>query len=214
MNSISKILQEHYQNTYKQFGANSKGVDWGDKEWAAFLRQNKMLDVIPQKSIKSSKILTLLDVGCGYGFLAEIIKDKGFNINYTGIDVVPEMITDAQKRNPEFNFICGDFLDIKIPHFDFVICNGILTQKTNVSTLEMNKYCQDMIRKMFDLCNIGIAFNTMSTYVNFQKENLFYKNPSELMAWCMSEISSAIKIDCAYELWYEYTVYIYKQNNV
>lgn len=214
MNNISKILQKHYQNTYKQFGASSQGVDWGNKEWAAFLRQNKMLDVIPEKSIESNKRLSLLDVGCGYGSLAEIIKDKGFNLNYTGIDVVPEMITDAQKRNPIFNFICGDFLDIEIPHYDFVICNGILTQKTNVSTLEMNKYCQDMIRKMFELCNIGIAFNTMSTYVNFQKDNLFYKNPSELMAWCMSEISPAIKIDCAYELWYEYTVYIYKQDNL
>jgi SAM-dependent methyltransferase len=211
MEEISKILHDHYRNTFVEHGSTSKGVDWGDKEWAALLRQNKMLEVIREPIATKS---TVLDVGCGYGALADVIMKKRLNISYTGVDIVEEMVAEGKKRHPSYQFICGDIMDAEIGKYDYVFCNGILTQKLNASTLLMNQFTQRLIKKMFDTCNYGVAFNVMTTFVNFQKDNLYYRNPAELMAWCMSELTPHVKIDCAYDLWYEYTVYLYKPNVV
>lgn len=47
---------------------------------------------------------------------------------------------------------------------------------------------------MFERCKIGIGFNTMSTHVNFQKENLYYRDTTELMAWCMSALTPRLEL--------------------
>ena len=46
VNPISKKLVDHYFSTFESFGANSKDVDWGEKQWAADLRNQNMLAVI------------------------------------------------------------------------------------------------------------------------------------------------------------------------
>jgi SAM-dependent methyltransferase len=202
--SVSNILRDHYKKTFLKHGSTSKGVDWGDKEWAVALRQNNMLEVI-----RDNEPASILDVGCGYGALADLINQKKLNLKYSGVDVVDDMVLEAKSRHPEANFVCGDFLSLDMRKFDYVVCNGILTQKMGVSNIDMNRFAQNLIKKMFHSAKIGIAFNMMSTHVNFQKDNLFYKNPTELIAWCMSELTPHLVLNSAYELWYEYTVYLY-----
>ncbi|MFN6069020.1 MAG: class I SAM-dependent methyltransferase [Pseudanabaena sp.] len=210
MEQVTATLHNHYRETFLLHGATSKGVDWGEKEWASLLRQSKMLEVINNTG-KSN--VSLLDVGCGYGALADIIKKQELSIDYTGIEVVKEMLEVAKKNHPNHQFIHGDILEVEIGRYDYVVCNGILTQKLDTSILEMNQFAQRLIRKLFEICNCGVAFNLMTTFVNFQSDNLYYRNPAELMAWCMSELTPHIRVDCAYQLWYEYTVYLYKKPN-
>lgn len=207
MHKISKSLHDHYRNKFLEYGATSMGVDWGIKEWAAELRQIKMLEVI---SNARDKKVSLLDVGCGYGALADTIKEIGLNVDYFGVDVVPEIVAEARKRHPDYKFYTGDFLELSLEQYDYVVCNGIMTQKLTATTLEMNNYCKCLIKMLFDKATHGIAFNLMNTHVNFQKDSLYYRNPVELMAWCISELSPHIKVDCAYELFYEYTIFLYK----
>ena len=132
------------------------------------------------------------------------------DIKYSGIDVVPAMIHDARKRLPQFEFHNADFLDYESSEYDYLVCNGILTQKLSATTLEMNLFFADFVRKMYKHANVGIAFNVMSTFVNFQNENLYYRNPSETLAWCMTELSPHVVLNAAYKPWFEYTVYVYK----
>ena len=75
--------------------------------------------------------------------------------------------------------------------------------------MEMDDYAKLIIGKMFKLCKKGIAFNMMSTAVNFFAPNLYYKYPAEIFTYCLSEITKKIKIDHSYGL-YEFTVYLYK----
>lgn len=211
MEKISEILRNHYSKTYAEHGPTSKGVDWGEKEWAAVLRQSKMLEVIRHPS---ERVYSILDVGCGYGALADLIEFNKLNIKYTGIDIVEEMIIEGAMRHPLHKFICGDIMELEVGKYDFVVCNGILTQKLNASTLEMNEFAQRLIKKLYDVSICGVAFNVMSTYVNYQKDNLYYRNPAELLAWCMAELTPHAKLDSAYELWFEYTVYLYRREGL
>ena len=204
---ISSLLGKHYSKKFNKYGPCAQGVDWGNKEWALDLRNRKMLEVVNVPNQQFS----ILDVGCGYGSLASSIKEKNLGCEYSGIDIAQNMIDFAEIEHKEFNFICEDYLKWETKKkYDYLVCSGILTQKLNTSNLEMNKFASKLIKKMFNNSKKGIAFNCMSTFVNFQNENLYYRNPSELLAWIMSEISSKVKLDCSYELPYEYTIYIYR----
>lgn len=66
----------------------------------------------------------VLDVGCANGIDAQRYNPN----NYLGVDISPELIKTAIKRNPHHFFICDnalEFLDRDI-HFDFIICKAVL----------------------------------------------------------------------------------------
>lgn len=94
--------------------------------------------------------------------------------------------------------------------FDYLVCNEILTQKLDVSVFQMDLFASELIRRMFELCNFGIAFNMMTTTVNYFSNNLYYREPAEMLSWCLSEITAHAKLDHAYPL-YEYTIYLYRE---
>jgi SAM-dependent methyltransferase len=182
-------------------------VDWGSDESKLLLRYDKMLSVVDR--VAGNK-RSLLDVGCGYGGLQSYANNKNIDLDYTGIDVAGNMIEWAVANVPSGNFIQGDILDYKFDRqFDYVVCNGILTQKLETAGREMDQFAAQLIRRMFSLCTIGIAFNVMTTKVNYFSNNLYYRNPAELFSWCLSEISPHLKLDHSYPL-YEYTIYIYR----
>jgi SAM-dependent methyltransferase len=207
MNPISEALRQHYSQKFALHGASSEGVDWGANEANVLLRYEKMLDVLKRSHQKP----TLLDVGCGYGGLLEYANAREIDLQYTGIDVAQNMVEWARSNQSAGDFIHGDFMDYDFDRqFDYVVCNGILTQKLNTEALVMDQFSAQLIRKIFWLCKVGIAFNVMTTKVNYFSNNLYYRNPAELFSWCLSEISSHIKMDHSYPL-YEYTLQIYRQ---
>lgn len=208
MHKISEGLRDHYAQAFGTHGASPEGVDWGKDQDRANCRYQKMLAVIP--TTKKQQV-SLLDVGCGYGALLQYAKENNVALYYTGIDVVDDMICDARARHKDASFLTGDILELDVKaRFDYVVCNGILTQKLNVPALEMDEFASLLIRRMFSLCNKGIAFNVMTTKVNFFSNNLYYRNPAELLSWCISEVTRHVRLDHAYPL-YEYTMYLYRE---
>jgi 2-polyprenyl-3-methyl-5-hydroxy-6-metoxy-1,4-benzoquinol methylase len=207
MHSISEELRQHYSEKFSSHGPSSEGVDWGADETKLRLRYDKMLSVLTGSGGERP---SLLDVGCGYGGLQTFALSKKVLLDYTGIDVAQNMIEWARANVPSGNFIQGDVLEYRFDRqFDYVVCNGILTQKLETPGLEMDRFAAQLIRQMFALCRRGIAFNIMTTKVNFYANNLYYRNPAEMLSWCLSEISSHLKLDHAYPL-YEYTIYLYR----
>jgi 2-polyprenyl-3-methyl-5-hydroxy-6-metoxy-1,4-benzoquinol methylase len=207
MKEIATTLQEYYTKCFAEHGASPRGVDWHN--WQSLvLHYEKMLAVIEPAAV--GQRVSLLDVGCGFGGLLDYAKSKGMTLDYSGIDIVPAMITHGQKQHPEANFSAVDIFEFEPKRvFDYVVCNGVLTEKLDVSSLEFDKFVRRMVRRMFELARQGIAFNLMTTQVNFTAPNLFYKNPLEMIAFCTAELSSKFVIDHAYPH-YDYTMYVYR----
>jgi SAM-dependent methyltransferase len=208
MDPISDALGRHYATTFTAHGPSSEGVDWGPDEKKLFLRYEKMLSI---GSFTRVNRPTLLDVGCGYGGLYSYANKKGFDLEYTGIDLAKNMVDWATENMSSGAFVHGDVLEHPFDvQFDYVVCNGILTQKLDAPGLAMDQFAARLIRRMFALCRVGIAFNMMTTKVNFYSNNLYYRNPAEMLSWCLSELSPHLKLDHAYPL-YEYTIYAYRE---
>jgi SAM-dependent methyltransferase len=205
--SIVDAYRTHYAGTFAKHGASSRGVDWG--VWPdVHIRYGKMLEVIEPSAAAGAP--SLLDVGCGFGGLLDYSIERGVSVEYVGIDIVPEMIEYARNAHPAARFHEGDVFSLTEPEsFDYVVCNGILTLKLEASILDMDRFSRRLIRKMFSLARRGIAFNMMTSHVNFMAPNLYYKNPLEAIAFCATELSHKFRVDHSYPL-YEFTIYVYR----
>jgi 2-polyprenyl-3-methyl-5-hydroxy-6-metoxy-1,4-benzoquinol methylase len=82
--------------------------------------------------------VSILDIGCGEGWLAKELFDKGFEV--TGIDIVPELIEKAKQKTPGHFFVAsyGDLYNHKIEFlksFDAVVINFALIGKESTENL-------------------------------------------------------------------------------
>ncbi|MAR25861.1 MAG: methyltransferase [Flavobacteriaceae bacterium] len=99
----------------------------------------------------------IYDIGCSTGSLLEKIESRHYekNINYYGIDIIPEMINVAKKRNykkPEnFNFECADVLNINIKSASII---------TSYYTLQfiLPSRRQELVNKIYKSLSWGGAF--------------------------------------------------------
>ncbi len=217
MDKITKTLKDYYAGTFARHGATAKGVDWNDESELLF-RYDKMLAVLQMDFAQLPPRPTLLDVGCGWGGLFKRAREIDLPIRYTGIDVVGSMIEHGRREFADAEFVCGDVFALPPgAGYDFVVCNAILTQRLSVSAEDMTRFAEDLLRKMFDLCRYGIAFNVMSTCVNFMVDNLYYREPGETLTWLLKNISPRVRLDHGYSSlrsgrgkFYDFTAYVYK----
>jgi SAM-dependent methyltransferase len=211
MEDISNTLKDHYKKKFLEFGPTAKGVDWGNDQDVLFrhkLMYNLILNDHYNTHNKSSA--SLLDVGCGYGAFCEFLEKNSCDVDYTGIDVVEEMIAYAKQNHPSAKFSVGDFMSVEnTGEYDYIICNGILTQKLTTSIIEMDRFANNLMTKMYSKARKGIAFNIMSSKVNFMVANLYYRHPADILTFCLNELSTKVRIEHSYPM-YEYTVYVYK----
>lgn len=78
--------------------------------------------------IKKFHPKTILDVGCGEGFVDQFLIKKNPQYRISGIDISPESIRLAKKRVPELLARQGNVynLSFKDNSFDLVICMEVL----------------------------------------------------------------------------------------
>ena len=208
MEDVTATLHDYYAKCFAEHGASPRGVDWHN--WQSLtLHYDKMLAVIEPELV--GERISLLDVGCGYGGLLDHAERKGISMDYTGIDIVPAMIDHGRKHHPQASLATASVFEFDPGRsFDYVVCNGALTEKLDVSIMVFDEFVRRAVRRMFELSRRGIAFNLMTTHVNFTAPNLFYKNPLEMIGFCTTELSRKFKIDHAYPH-YDYTMYVYRE---
>ena len=66
-----------------------------------------------------------------------------------------------------------------------------------------------MLRRMYESCRRGIAFNLMSDRVDFRNPDLYHSSPAETLDFCQRELSRSVRLrhDNPH---YEYTVHVYR----
>jgi len=206
-NGYLKIV-EHYESCLEKHGDSNLGVDW-PREEDTVKRFNAMLGVIKDK--KADKI-SLLDFGCGLSHLYEYLKSIGIsNIIYSGLDLSQKFVKRSKKKYPENKYLCVDILKNpeKIPIYDYIVMNGVFTQKRDLSFEEMFDFLKQMIRIIFEKAKIGVAFNVMSPQVDWKNEENFHLSFDLLADFLAKEVSRKYLFKHDYGL-YEYTTYINK----
>jgi len=199
----------HYEFCLEKYGDTYMGVDWpniNDVE----KRYEIMLQVI--KPIMSGKTY-LLDFGCGASHLYEYLLRNHLldKIDYSGLDLSEKFISLSKSKFPDINFYCQDILDghSNLPEFDYIIMNGVFTEKCDLSFLEMLSYFKKTLARVFTKTRIGLAFNVMSKQVDYERSDLFHLSFDILTNFISKNLTRNFIIRHDYGL-YEYTVYVYK----
>jgi SAM-dependent methyltransferase len=180
-------------------------VDWPKLE-DTFKRYDVMLGLI-----KEETSISLLDFGCGTASLNQYIEFlKIKNIKYSGLDINDGFYNTSKLKFPNNDFYCLDILkNESIPNFDYIVCNGPFTEKRDLSQEEMMDFFTSVIKKLWNKCDKGIAFNLMSKHVDWERDDLFHVSLDELGWFLKNNLSRNFIIRNDYGL-YEYTVYVYK----
>jgi SAM-dependent methyltransferase len=200
---LSKI-EKLYSDNFKEFGYDAKSVGWGTKE-KQYLRFSKLMQVVVDKNTK----FTINELGCGYGELIKFLQSYKFNFNkYYGYDISQEMLAGFKAYIPDNNYEL--FLSPLIKtHADYTIASGIFNVKFNSDDLLWENHIKNTLQNMFEMSKIGMAFNLLTTYVDFRRENLYYADPVFYFDFCKKHFSRKVNLIHDYDL-FEWTIHVYK----
>jgi len=201
-------IVRHYESCLEKYGDTHLGVDWNRAEDVE-TRYRVMLEIIKEDI---SKKVSLLDFGCGTSDLYRYVKDNKLDhIVYSGLDLSQKFINISKIKFPHNKFYCMDILVnyTELPVFDYIIMNGVFTQKKDLSFDEMFSFFKDMIMRIFPKAKKGIAFNLMTKQVDWEREENFHLSFDLLAEFLIKNISRNFIIRSDYNL-YEYTTYVYK----
>lgn len=207
-------IVEHYENCYDNYGDNSRGVDWPNEK-DANTRYRIMLELLEydnRHQKQQKEMLSLLDFGCGLGHFLEFIinNETVYDVKYMGMDLSHMYIEHCKKKYPEYEWIETDILkDCHQGKYDYIVANGVLTEKREFSFEEFYSYFCRLISKLYEICECGVAFNVMSSHVDWARNDLFHLPMDVMASYITKNITRDFVIRNDYGL-YEYTVYLYK----
>ena len=201
---MSDDLIAHYQALLKEHGASAEAVHWADRDtqYARF----RILSEI------SDSLGSVLDFGCGLGDLYHFLRAEGFDGRYCGVDIVPEFVEIAAAINPPMGKAVLDKDGGELPGgHDFAFLSGVFNNKMP----DNQTFMETTLRRMWAAAEKGIAFNAMTTWVDYQDPELWYVDPGDVLKFCKSELGGHVTLRHDYVLRdggfpFEFAVYVYK----
>lgn len=201
-------LAGHYEACLDRHGDSHLGVDWPNAEDAE-TRYRVMLDIAKEPR---EMPISLLDIGCGAGHLLEHIRATGQPVDYQGLDISKKFVDLCRRKFPETTFHHADLLEDTggIDLADYVILNGVFTEKLSLSQNDMTGFMQSMLIAAWPLATKGLAFNVMSTQVDWQRDDLFHVPFGAMADFITEHLTRRFVFRQDYGL-YEYTAYLYRR---
>ena len=191
-------LLRFYNEHRERYGTSDpRGVGWRD-ESSQLMRFQVLTEVADLTGA------SILDEGCGFGDLYPYLNERFRGIKYAGIDINPLAIAAARERYPEATFEIADFSGYTGGPFDYVLSSGALTFRIE----NHEPVYESHIRKMFELCTKGVAFNVLDKNKIFENDQYVGYEQEELLAFCKSFAPKAeLRHDYSPE---DFTIYLYR----
>jgi len=201
-----KDLKTYYQGLFDKHGNSVEAVQHVSQS-----SQYKRFEIL---TAIDSEIVSIVDIGCGLGDMYHYLKSAQYSGNYLGLDFVDEFIETANEQfanDQQARFSVFDITKDAMPtSYDYILLSGVF----NNNTPNAKAFVFDAIEKMFNACQKGVAFNAMSTYVDFFNDDLFYIDPLEVFDFC-KKLGAHVVLKHDYvvkegSVPYEFTMYLYK----
>lgn len=165
---------EKYRRGYAVHGYSPKTLGW-DKG-----RQDIRFEVL--LSFFECRGKSILDIGCGFGDLNRALSRQETEFDYTGVDLVAELIDEGRRQYPQENieFINADFLDYTFTReFDIVLASGIFNHKFDSG--ENDLFVERVLNKAWSISKDGFAFDFLSDKVDYGHDHTYHNNPERIL---------------------------------
>jgi len=185
-NLIFKFLNHRiykiYNKRFLKYHNTPKGVFWNSK-----LSQDLRLNIILDKILDNSKFdpFTIADIGCGYGRLFEIIKERNLEnrIRYSGFDINKNFISFC-KNNKDFENVEFAINASPFKKTDYIVMSGTynLTPTNNISLWE--DYIIKNLTGNWKFVKKAMIFNCLIKEKKEINKSLYYSELSWIKKIC------------------------------
>jgi SAM-dependent methyltransferase len=176
-------LERKYNRRFKKYGATAEG-----SYWINTTRQNLRFEIMLQEVIKlhDNLELSIGDIGCGYGALAQYISTKHLtkNMHYFGCDISKELINYCHKN---YNLSWADFVVGSKPHSSVDICliSGTFNLTATKNLLTWENYIFKNLTKCWLKTKKALIFNLQTSDVaHISDGNIFYGDRNSVARRC------------------------------
>jgi len=191
MTNIIEKQIDAYRDNFIKHGNTPLGT-FQNNTATQYERFNQLIEPL---LVHKAKDFTLCDVGSGVCDLHKFLNARKIKHEYTGIEIVQEMIDSAQQEMPHLRLLNQDILadDFK-EKFDFFVLSGTFNLPGNTDRNDWLNFTLAVIKKMYTLANIGIAFNALTAYSTFYAPELFYLDPKITLDYIKKNLSRQCQI--------------------
>lgn len=198
-------IQAYFAEKLKLFGATPAGVDYNSPE-AQEIRFRQLIKIIDTR-----QPYRLLDYGSGFGSLYDFLRRQGHVLDYTGYDLVPEMV--AAGRELHFGDLACRFTTqvTEIPPVDYALSCGTFNLKLELPAAEWTSLVLEALREMDACARRGFSFNLLTKYSEPEKmrPHLYYGDPLFFFDYCKRNFSKNVALLHDYQL-YDFTILVRK----
>lgn len=185
MSALAPLHQRiagYYSGKVRRHGATPMGVDWSC-EPTQQLRFVQLLRIVD-----FTRPFSLDDLGCGYGALLSFVqrRHRGAQMDYLGIDVSPDMVSQAQAlhaRSPGSAFCVGSHSPRVA---DYSVASGIFNVRIDEPAALWHEMIATTLHGMAQATRIGFAVNFLATLPPgvAGKAELYRCTPQEWRSFC------------------------------
>ena len=205
-------LLELYDQALARHGDTAMGALWPN-EADRQRRYDVMLDLLADAPA-GGRVL-LCDLGCGTGGLLERIRARGLHhVQYRGLDRSAQAIALARAKFPGAEFHQADVLakdaDPALLDCDYLVANGLFTVRGVLSHAQMRAFLEAVVTTAWPRVRRGLAFNVMSTAVEWEREDLFHAPMDDMARLLHALAGRRVRMRADYGL-YEYTCFAWRE---
>lgn len=199
-------VEKLYTKNLEVFGIDSRSVGWNSPE-SQVLRFEKLINNL---ILDKSEPFSINELGCGYGELYKFLKKSNFCLEqFIGYDISQPMLDSCKKYLDEpDNLILFNASQINTIS-DYSITSGIFNTPFDNKEEDWKEYIFKTINNLHENSLKGIAFNFLTSHVDFKAENLYYQNPNEIFSYCIKKFGKNVQLIHDYPL-FEFTVIVRK----
>lgn len=171
-----QCIVNRHRNAYNSHGFHANALHWSSREY-----QYLLFEVLLGIGVEPGS--RVLDFGCGFGDLNGYFAESGIDVDYTGIDLSPELLNEAHYRHPDATLFEGDLFEFSPPpqSFDYTFASGSLSESLD----DGGDYTRETIRLLFESCRRGCAFNLLDASHEWtaNRFDLQSFDADEMVAW-------------------------------
>lgn len=209
--SLVRSQYELYAKHFDQYGVDPRALCWNDLT-SQELRFRLITELFKYERTAS---INVHEVGCGLGDFGRYLLKRGYDVTYSGNDIVDSFVEHCKNTYPQWLFYREDIskgfesITPVLGGRDFYCLSGTFHTKQGNEKAPWEEFVFKTIMTMFRMAKKGICFNLLTSYADYYDPLLYYADPKIIFDWCVRNLGRYVSIVQDAPL-FEFFVYVYK----
>lgn len=156
---------------------------------------------------------SILDYGCGLGYLYDYLSALDPSIKYTGVDILPEFIQACAEKYPTATFSQISAHEDVSGTYDIVFSSGVFNLATHDDPKDSKNYAFERLEHLFGLTRKVLVCDFLSTLVDFVQPGAQHFSIAEISSFVTAKLGRKFQI--RHDLLpYEQTLIVFKNDGI